>query len=453
MQILYTNAQSLIKKINELNILACDLKPDIICVNETWTNEEHSRAYLGINNYDIICRKDRKDTNRGIGGGLLIYAKNSLGACEFETEDMKDFNQCCGIKFKTSHHSYIHIILIYRPHNLYNGEDVTENNQNLLKSIKNLPAPYILVGDFNYSDINWNTKTATSRTSKDFLDLVEDKFLKQHIDFPTHNSGKTLDLVLESGAIVLNCENLGKLGSSDHRLILTHILGEVPEKNISGSYSDWRNTGVASCKEYLGNINWQEELLNLEVDEAWELFKNKLNECTKKFVPQKIIRTNNQPPWMNRTLLRLIRKKRRIWKKYNKYRSLENKTEYENVERLVRNQIRNSKKNYERRLAKETKTNPKVFYNYINSKRSNRIAVGPLKQDGELVTDCGEICNKLGDFFGSVFTKDEISDTNNNIEDLTDQKFEDVIITEDDIKKKLKTLKPFSSSGPDNIST
>ena len=236
-------------------------------------------------------------------------------------------------------------------------------------------------------------------------------------------------------------------------MILTHILGEVPEKNISGSYSDWRNTGVASCKEYLGNINWQEELLNLEVDEAWELFKNKLNECTKKFVPQKIIRTNNQPPWMNRTLLRLIRKKRRIWKKYNKYRSLENKTEYENVERLVRNQIRNSKKNYERRLAKETKTNPKVFYNYINSKRSNRIAVGPLKQDGELVTDCGEICNKLGDFFGSVFTKDEISDTNNNIEDLTDQKFEDVIITEDDIKKKLKTLKPFSSSGPDNIST
>lgn len=70
-----------------------------------------------------------------------------------------------------------------------------------------------------------------------------------------------------------------------------------------------------------------------------------------------------------------------------------------------------------------------MFYNYINSKRSNRVAVGPLKHDGELVTDCGEICNKLGDFFGSVFSKDEIeiSDTNTNIEDLTEQKIEDVI--------------------------
>ncbi len=76
-----------------------------------------------------------------------------------------------------------------------------------------------------------------------------------------------------------------------------------------------------------------------------------------------------------------------------------------------------------------------------------------MKQDGELVTDRGVICNQLGDFFGSVFTIDEISDTNNYIEDLTDQKIEDVIITEDHVKKKLKTLKPFFSSGPDNIST
>ena len=94
-----------------------------------------------------------------------------------------------------------------------------------------------------------------------------------------------------------------------------------------------------------------------------------------------------------------------------------------------------------------------MFYNYKNSKRSKRVAVGSLKHDGELVTDCGEICNKKGDIFGYVFSKDEISDTNNNIEDLTEQKIEDITITEDDIKKKLKSLKPFSSSGPENIST
>ena len=90
-------------------------------------------------------------------------------------------------------------------------------------------------------------------------------------------------------------------------MIITHIRGEFPEKITCSPYTDWRNADVASCKEYLGNINWQEELLNLGVEESWEQFKNKLDECTEKFVPQKTNNTNNQPPWMNKPLL--IRKK------------------------------------------------------------------------------------------------------------------------------------------------
>ena len=95
-------------------------------------------------------------------------------------------------------------------------------------------------------------------------------------------------MVLEEGAIVLNCENLGNLGSRNHRLNQTHILGEVPNKKISGSYSDCIKANVVSRKKYLGNVNWQEEIFNLEVEEVWKLFKNKLNECFYKFVPQKI---------------------------------------------------------------------------------------------------------------------------------------------------------------------
>ena len=117
---------------------------------------------------------------------------------------------------------------------------MTENNYNLLKAIKNSPKQSVLIGDFNYSDIDWKNRTASAKISKDFLELVEDKFLKQCIDFPTHNSGKTLGLVLTQGELVISCENLGKLGSSDHRMILTHIRGEVPTKNKTSYFSDWK---------------------------------------------------------------------------------------------------------------------------------------------------------------------------------------------------------------------
>ena len=82
----------------ELRGIAFDLSPDFICVTETWTNSDHTDSYLSIKAYNIICRHDRKDTNAGTGGGLLIYAKDSLCVPESFQPVYKMFNQCCGIK-------------------------------------------------------------------------------------------------------------------------------------------------------------------------------------------------------------------------------------------------------------------------------------------------------------------------------------------------------------------
>ena len=51
--------------------------------------------------------------------------------------------------------------------------------------------------------------------------------------------------------------------------------------------------------------------------------------------------------------------------------------------------MRNAKKNFERKLAKEArKNNTKPFYSYMKKRTSNRVGVGPLKDSaGGLVTD------------------------------------------------------------------
>jgi hypothetical protein len=51
--ILYLNAQSLVNKINELNVVAADLEPDLIMITETWCNNIISDAYLNIKGYEI----------------------------------------------------------------------------------------------------------------------------------------------------------------------------------------------------------------------------------------------------------------------------------------------------------------------------------------------------------------------------------------------------------------
>ena len=59
--IVYTNAQSVIKKMDESKVLAAEKNPDIILLTETWTHDEIDNDFLLINGYEITVRKDRKD--------------------------------------------------------------------------------------------------------------------------------------------------------------------------------------------------------------------------------------------------------------------------------------------------------------------------------------------------------------------------------------------------------
>ena len=82
----------------------------MICVCESWTRNDISNAHLNVLNFDLVSRIDRKDTNRGIGGGLLIYAKNGLNVSELKEGYLDDFNQCAAINVKKGKNTHI---LIY----------------------------------------------------------------------------------------------------------------------------------------------------------------------------------------------------------------------------------------------------------------------------------------------------------------------------------------------------
>ena len=96
LKIVYTNARSLVNKIDELKIYTALTQPDIIAITETWTNDSISNHYLSLPNYAIISRHDRNDTLNGRGGGILVYARESLKAVEF-TEHCS-FNQFASIR-------------------------------------------------------------------------------------------------------------------------------------------------------------------------------------------------------------------------------------------------------------------------------------------------------------------------------------------------------------------
>jgi hypothetical protein len=75
------NSQSLINKINELEVLVVDAEPDLIFICETWCNADINKSSLNISGYTFQTdlRLDRADTAYGVGGGLAVYSKKWAG--------------------------------------------------------------------------------------------------------------------------------------------------------------------------------------------------------------------------------------------------------------------------------------------------------------------------------------------------------------------------------------
>ena len=93
--VLYTNCQSVVSKMQELQAVASVMNPDVIMLTETWTHAEIHKSFTEIGGYELIVRKDRADTAKGRGGpgGLLIYVKNEFSAWEVEKE-----NEVCQVR-------------------------------------------------------------------------------------------------------------------------------------------------------------------------------------------------------------------------------------------------------------------------------------------------------------------------------------------------------------------
>jgi hypothetical protein len=88
---------------------------------------------------------------------------------------------------------------------------------------------------------------------------------------------------------------------------------------------------------------------------------------------------------------------------------------------------------FERKIALESKSKVKSFWNYINSKLKTRSGIGTLERsDGTLASSEADKVEVLNNFFASVFTRTEDLqnfDTNCNL----DIRLSDIVFSQQDI--------------------
>lgn len=244
------------------------------------------------------------------------------------------------------------------------------------------------------------------------------------------------------------------LGKSDHEVLhinLNIAKSHFKELNSEPKYNFYKINQI-DFKNYLTSIDWT-KLSNMNLEDAWTFFKNSLHSGFDKFVPLSNQKSKKSKPfWLDRKCMKYIRKKYTLYKRY-KYSNLH--YDYQNYIKArneAKRQIKKAVREHEKKIACESKTNPKSFWKYVNTKLKRTTGINNLmKPDGTLTDSDSEKANILNNFFSSVFTSENMD----NIPDLdphnNNQFICDIVLTRLAVEKKLYSLNPNKAIGPDKI--
>ena len=438
----YCNARSVINKTDELELYVVEENPDLICITESWANANIGDGEINMNGYTVF-RRDRK--NR-IGGGVLLYVKNNIKAIH-RTDLENDECEMVWCELLNGKEKTLVGVCYRSP-----GSSVEEDRAlfRMLGNVKDSKA--MIVGDFNFGDINWERQEATGQ-SKEFLDSVNDNFLYQHVNEETRGRN-ILDLVLSSEEnMVVGLEVGEPFGTSDHRVI-RWTLAVGKDMDRKKKVLNYFGADYDKIREKAKDIKWTELLDVTDIDQAWENFKRAIDQLKTEHIPVKKA-VQSKCKWGTRETTKCRRAKEKAWKNYRILKTDESYRQYTHKLNNANRANKTAQQNFEKKLAENIKNNSKSFYAYIRNKQRTKDKVGPLKdQNGELLVEDQKNAELLNGYFSSVFTQEDVSNIpepkimfkGDNNEKLTELQ-----VTPKEVLGKLENLKVDKSPGGDNI--
>ncbi|CAM4672926.1 unnamed protein product [Lepidochelys kempii] len=399
---LYTNAQSLGNKQGELEVLVMSRNYDVIGITETWWDNSHDWSTV-MDGYKLF-RKDRQGRK---GGGVALYVREQYDCSELRYETVEK-PECLWIKFRSvCNKSDVVVGVCYRP-----PDQRDEVDEAFFRQLTEATRSHalILMGDFNFPDICWESNTAVQ--SRKFLESVGDNFLAQVLEEPTRG-GAFLDLLLTNWVeLVGEAKVDGNLGGSDHELVEFRILTQGRKVSSRIRTLDFRKADFDSLRERMARIPRGTNLKGKGVQESWLYFKESLLRLQGQTIPmsRKNSKYDRRPAWLNSEILADFKDKKEAYKKCKVGHMT--REEYKNIARACRNDIRRAKSHLELQLARDVKSKKKSFFRYVGNKKKAKESVGPLlNEGGNLVTEEVEKANVLNAFFASVFTNKVSSQT------------------------------------------
>ena len=453
---MYSNVDNgLLNKKEELLSRIDNIHPSIIALTEIIPKnlQDFSEKEFYIPNFEKFVNKNQKR-------GVVLYVDKNLNARECHEFDEYKYQESVWCTFECKYNGKVLIGCVYRSPNTS-----TEENDNslfkILKSDKMLKYDKIcIMGDFNYPNVYWDGQWSGEKGNK-VLKHIQDAFLIQKVTKPTRRrqgQNPTLDdlILVNDDRIISEVDHQDPLGKSDHDVLLFQLNLDKQKAAEQIEYKYNLNRGdYSKLRSIMLEQDWK-KLTDMNVEETWIHIKECIHKGMEDCIPKIKKNTSKRyvPLWMNGKAMRGIKKKYKLYKRYLNTKSGIDYLKYIRERNKCSKLLKVIKREYEKKVANDSKENPKVFWKYVQNKLKVNTSIGALnKTDGSLALSDREKAETLNEFFSSVFTRENT----NNIPLLGECTYSngvslsDLRVTSKAVKDKLNNLNPNKAQGPDNI--
>jgi hypothetical protein len=247
------------------------------------------------------------------------------------------------------------------------------------------------------------------------------------------------------------------VGVDDHHpsLEVGVTIGDVFKRFPIGRSSsfNFRKCNFVALYDALNGVDWSFLSACATVECAVSDFYSVLNEVFRCHVPLRCRCecrcSGSYPVWFNKNLITLLKKKNRAWRRYKTTGSVYDFETFKSLRRCFKADVAAVYREYVRRVNNDIKTDPKKFWSFLNSKNNSSSIPASMVFNNATITDPQIIVDSFADHFSKSFTRDAAStlpSASLPYDNLTLTR-----VSDDDVLKAIKCLKPNMTSGPDEI--
>ena len=389
--IIQWNCRSLKANIDEISLLIRDHSPVAFCLQETFLKENDSVSFKYHSMYNKVYTEGDKAQ-----GGASIIINNCVPHSQITLNTTLQ-----AVAVRVSIHNSITLCSIYLPPR----EPIDINKLNNL--ITQLPAPYILAGDFNGHNIIWGCDDTNHRgTQLEHIITSNDLSIMNHVNSKTYlhpatGSYSSLDLSICSPTLLpdFDWKVCDDTCGSDHFPIFISSTSPSSYKRPRKwklSKADWKKFKL-TCEQTITCEKFN------DCDDAFHLFTSLIIDAAKQSIPQTSPNPKHpEKPWYNEECKRATQSRKEALRKFNMRPTQDNLNNFRVLRAKARRTIKNNKRKSWRQYVSKlnSRASLKKTWNMVRKiKGKSQPPISHLSVDNTKIDTQDKIADALADAF------------------------------------------------------